>query len=195
MLIAFNVFDVDGDQNLTRKELSCILRNIPLIKSRARFGVSSDGDEAQFAGLNRVEFARVTSMDHEQIESFLDLVFKDKENNSLYFDEFVTICQTEASDLFVCVFDSLQKCIPCVQQGLVLLSNYSAFMQTIKSKQKGGFHVLAGCKLQKVVFSLSNQRAFINSNKLNQNFLRNKKASQQITTEQTHRKKSSYDLG
>ena len=60
----------------------------------------------------------------EEIQEFLNLIFKDKEKISL--KEFEDICQNVASEMFLTIIILLQNSIPCTENFFRYKNNYKA---------------------------------------------------------------------
>jgi Ca2+-binding EF-hand superfamily protein len=69
MLIAFRVYDVDGDESISSEEVKIVLRNIPL-QFEERYGNSFSKDQ-----LSRVDHLVKKEADNVQINSFLKVLF------------------------------------------------------------------------------------------------------------------------
>ena len=65
MLIAFRVYDVNGDESISIQEVKIVLRNIPL-QFEERYGNSFAKDH-----LSRVDHQMKNEADNEQINMFL----------------------------------------------------------------------------------------------------------------------------
>ena len=120
MLIAFRVYDVDGDENISDEEVKIVLRNIPL-KYEERYGNSFSKDQSRSNYLVQKE------EDNVQIDKFLEVLFKDH-SEGMYFDEFQKLSTEVTSELFLCVYNCLYQYIPCVKNFLMLRENYFQYL-------------------------------------------------------------------
>jgi Ca2+-binding EF-hand superfamily protein len=84
MLIAFRVYDVDGDECISDQEVKIVLRNIP-INFEERYGNSFAKDTQS---LSRVDYLVQKDEDNNQINKFLEVIFKEYGDGGMYFDEF-----------------------------------------------------------------------------------------------------------
>ena len=106
MLIAFKCYDLSQNDHISKQDIKLILNNIPLtIKNRLSDSMYSLYKDK--APLERAEYRKCKSKDLLQIESFVDLLFEQHQNECMYFDEFKQLAKTEASDLFVAIYDSI----------------------------------------------------------------------------------------
>ena len=48
----------------------------------------------------------------------------------MYFNEFKQLALTEASDLFLAIYDTIYQCIPCANNFLVMRENYKQILQS-----------------------------------------------------------------
>ena len=124
MLIAFRVYDVDGDENISDEEIKIVLRNIPL-NFEERYGNS-------FAksNLSRVEYLRQKDEDNDQINKLLEVLFKETYNDGMYFDEFQKLASEVTSELFACVYNCIYSYVPCVKNFLIMRENYVSFLKS-----------------------------------------------------------------
>ena len=50
-------------------------------------------------------------------------------SEGIYFDEFMQLAFSVSSDLFFCIYDAIYKCVPCVQNFLLMRQNFKKFLQ------------------------------------------------------------------
>lgn len=107
MLIAFNCYDVDGDECIDKKEVRVVLRNIPLTIG-GRFGASFLKDHQR---LSRIDYLNMKNDDNQEIDILLTTLYKefDKKNegDGMYFDEFVRLAEDVTSELFICIYNCI----------------------------------------------------------------------------------------
>ena len=120
MLIAFRVYDVDGDESISLEEVKIVLRNIPIMDNE-RHGNS-------FGTCNRVEYMTRKEEDNEQINRFLEVLFSQYKDGCMYFDEFIKLAMDVTSELFTCIYNCIYKYVPCVKNFLILRDNYFQFL-------------------------------------------------------------------
>jgi Ca2+-binding EF-hand superfamily protein len=84
MLIAFRVYDVDGDECISDQEVKIVLRNIPLTYEE-RYGNSFAKSNQS---LSRVEYLVQKDEDNVQINKLLEVLFKETYGDGMYFEEF-----------------------------------------------------------------------------------------------------------
>lgn len=82
MLIAFRVYDVDGDESISDQEVRIVLRNIPILYEERL------GNSFVKSKLSRVEQLNQKDADDNQINRLLNVMFKEYSDGSMYFDEF-----------------------------------------------------------------------------------------------------------
>ena len=82
MLIAFRVYDVDGDESISDQEVRIVLRNIPILYEERL------GNSFVKSKLSRVEQLNQKDSDDNQINRLLNVMFKEYSDGSMYFDEF-----------------------------------------------------------------------------------------------------------
>lgn len=97
MLIAFRVYDVDGDDVISDQEVKVVLRNVP-IHFEERYGSSFEKIQSRY------HYLQAKEEDNMQIQRFLELMFKEYKDKSMYFDEFQKLATEVTSELFVSVY-------------------------------------------------------------------------------------------
>ena len=121
MLIAFRVYDVDGDECISAEEVKIVLRNIPL-KFEERYGNSFTKD------MSRVDYLVQKEEDNNQIDKFLEVMFKEYGGDGMYFDEFQKLSTEVTSELFLCVYNCIYQYVPCVKNFLMLRENFQSYL-------------------------------------------------------------------
>ena len=77
--------------------------------------------------MSRVEIMNQRNEDQSNINEFVDVLFSHYPDG-IYFDEFVDIAKHVASDLFSCIYDCFYRCVPCVQNFLLMKAHFKFFM-------------------------------------------------------------------
>ena len=120
MLIAFRIYDVDNDENISQKEVEIVLRSIP-ISVEGRYGISFSNSEENkvlhCSLLKKSEYLRLRSEDISQCIQYIDVLFMEHPDG-IYFDEFVSVCTEVNCELYQCIYDCIYQHVPCAQTFL-----------------------------------------------------------------------------
>ena len=111
MMIAFNCYDIDGDQRISADEVRHVLQHIPL-RMEARYGASF-GLFEQEANMSKHQLLKAKNADLDQISMIAEVIFSEYPDG-IYFDEFVQLGENVTSELVYPVFDCLYQCVPCI---------------------------------------------------------------------------------
>ena len=125
MLIAFKCYDVDDDQCIDAKEVSTVLKNIPIhVEGRYGSSFSMSGDNQ---GITRTVLMSLKTEDNQEIAKLMDEIFKTY-SEGMYFDEFKSLALDVTSELFMAIYDCVYQYIPCVKNFLIMRANYKKIL-------------------------------------------------------------------
>lgn len=122
MLIAFKVYDIEGEDCLTRKNVEMVLKHITKSNSSTRYGISFE-KEGNLAHSSRNEITQKYQRDVKEIKMLTDCIFNNF-NEAIYFEEFEFICNKLTCELYYNVFDHIYQYIPCAQNFFIMKQNF-----------------------------------------------------------------------
>ena len=118
MLIAFQCYDVDGDQQISSEEVKAVLRNIPSLSEEKHGRGMTIG-----RGWTMKEQLQEMNHDDSQIDRLVEIVFSFHQNG-MYFDEFCQTAKHVTSEFFLSIYDCIYNDVPCAKNFLILRSNF-----------------------------------------------------------------------
>lgn len=123
MLIAFKCYDVDGDEQISQREVQAVLRNIPSVKDEEYERCMDLGNRRSFQ-----KELKEKETDALQIDRLVQTVF-DFHHGGMYFDEFCLIAKTVTSEFFIAIYDCIYNYVPCAKNFLILRSHFNEFIK------------------------------------------------------------------
>ena len=124
MMIAFNCYDADFNQDVDADEVKYVLRHCTMIAE----DTNKYGFRPQEILMSKKELIKLKNRDSAEIDTIVDTIFTHYPDG-MFFDEFCAFSENVSSELFYAVMDPLYHFIPCCQNFMIMRANYKKLLQ------------------------------------------------------------------